>query len=181
MSTVIIIGDGPGGLSAALILAKNGQTVTVFGVNKTAMHSAKLYNYLGIPEITGSEFQQTARAQVSKFGATIEDQPVTGIEKAATGFTVTTESGQRYESRYLIIAEGKSIKLAQSLGLTLTSAGVAVDANYRTSIDRLYVVGRSTRLARSQAIISAGTGAVAALDILAVEKGKDFVDYDTVD
>ena len=55
-----------------------------------------------------------------------------------------------------------------------------VDHNYRSSIERLYVVGRSTRLARSQAIISAGTGAVAALDILAAEKGKDFADYDTV-
>jgi thioredoxin reductase (NADPH) len=181
MSTVIIIGDGPGGLSAALFLAKNGQAVTVFGVNKTAMHSAKLHNYLGIPEITGSEFQQTARAQVSGFGAAIEDQPITGLEKTETGFAVTTESGQRYESKYLIIAEGKSIKLAQSLGLTLTSTGVVVDSNYRTALDRLYVVGRSTRLTRSQAIISAGTGAVAALDILAAEKGKDFVDYDTVD
>ncbi len=144
------------------------------------MHSAKLSNYLGIPEITGSEFQQTARAQVSKFGATIEDQPVAGIEKTEAGFEVTTESGQRHESKYIIIAEGKSIKLAQSLGLTLTSAGIAVDSNYRTAIEGLYVVGRSTRLARSQAIISAGTGAVAALDILAAEKGKDFVDYDMV-
>jgi hypothetical protein len=36
------------------------------------------------------------------------------------------------------------------------------------------------RKTRSQAIISAGTGATAALDILATEQGKDFVDYDSV-
>lgn len=181
MSDVIIVGDGPAGLSAALFLAKNGQNVTVFGVNKTAMHSAKLHNYLGIPEITGSDFQKVARAQVQEFGAKIQDQQVTGIEKTAGGFAVSTESGERHEGKYLIIAEGKSIKLAQSMGLTITSRGVEVDPNYRSAIDRLYVVGRSTRLTRSQAVISAGTGAVAALDILAAEKGKDFVDYDTVD
>lgn len=181
MSNVIIVGDGPAGLSAALFLAKNGQEVTVFGVDKTAMHSAKLHNYLGIPEITGNDFQQVARAQVQQFGAKIQAQLVTAIEKTGDGFAVSTESGERHESEYLIIAEGKSIKLAQSLGLTVTSTGVEVDRNYRSAIDKLYVVGRSTRLARSQAIISAGTGAVAALDILATEKGKDFVDYDTVD
>jgi thioredoxin reductase len=181
MSEVIIVGDGPAGLSAALFLAKNGQDVTVFGVDKTAMHSAKLYNYLGIPEIIGSDFQKIARDQVQKFGARVQDQLVTAIEKTANGFAVSTESGEHHESKYLIIAEGKSIKLAQSLGLTITSTGVEVDRNYRSAIDKLYVVGRSTRLARSQAIISAGTGAVAALDILATEKGKDFADYDTVD
>jgi thioredoxin reductase (NADPH) len=181
MNGVIIVGDGPAGLSAALFLAKNGQDVIVFGINKTAMHSARLYNYLGIPEIAGSNFQQVARAQVQKFGAKILDQLVTAIEKTAGGFAVSTESGERYEGKYLIIAEGKSIKLAQSMGLTITSSGVEVDHNYRSVIDKLYVVGRSTRLTRSQAVISAGTGAVAALDILATEKGKDFVDYDTVD
>lgn len=180
MAEVLIVGDGPGGLSAALFLAKNGLDVAVFGKNETAMHRAMLYNYLGIPEITGSNFQQVAREQVQKLGAKIWDTGVTGIEQSAAGFTVTTESGERHEGKYLIIAEGKSIKLAQSLGLTITSSGVEVDHNYRTPIDRLYVVGRSTRLARSQAIISAGTGAVAALDILASEKGKDFVDYDVV-
>ena len=181
MSDVIIVGDGPAGLSAALFLAKNGQDVSVFGIDKTAMHSARLRNYLGIPEITGSEFQKLAKAQVQKFGAKLQDQLVTTVEKTAEGFAVTTESGERHDGRYLIIAEGKSIKLAQSLGISITKTGVEVDHNYRSSIDKLYVVGRSTRLARSQAIISAGTGAVAALDILATEKGKDFVDYDTVD
>lgn len=73
------------------------------------------------------------------------------------------------------------MKLAKSLGLPTTSAGVEVDRNYRTSVAGLYVIGRSTRIQRSQAIISAGSGAVAALDILSTEKGKDFNDFDTVE
>lgn len=179
MANVIIIGDGPGGLSAALFLAKNGQQVTVFGQDKTAMHYALLYNYLGIPQILGSDFQKIAREQVQKFGATLEAQPVTGMEKTENGFIVTTESGETYQGKYLVIAEGKALHLAKVLNLETTPEGVVVDRDYRTSVDNLYVVGRSTRIQRSQAIISAGSGAVAALDILSKEKGKDFNDYDT--
>jgi thioredoxin reductase len=181
MSDVIIVGDGPAGLSAALFLAKNGQHVIVFGTNETPMHYAKLYNYLGIPEITGSEFQRIAHEQVQNFGAAIKDQRVTGVTKTATGFGVTTENGEQYEGKYLVIAEGKGLKLAEGLGLSMTEEGVMVDRQGRTSVDKLYVVGRSARKQRSQAIISAGAGATAALDILATERGKDFVDYDTVD
>jgi len=181
MSNVIIIGDGPGGLSAALFLAKNDQDVTVFGLDNTSMHYAMLYNYLGIPEITGSDFQEVARQQVRKFGAKIREEEVTGIEKTGAGFAVTTAGGERYNSKYLVIAEGKGLSLAKGLGLSTTKAGVEVDRKFRTSIDNLYVVGRSAQIQRSQAIISAGSGAVAALDILSTEKGKDFNDFDSVD
>ena len=179
MSDVIIIGDGPGGLSAALFLAKNGQNVTVFGQDKTAMHYALLYNYLGIPKILGSDFQNIAKEQAQGFGAKIQEQQVTSIAKNGGEFTITTENGESYTGKYLIIAEGKNLELAKSLDLKTTDEGVEVDRDFRTSINNLYVVGRSTRIQRSQAIISAGSGAVAALDILSKEKGKDFNDFDT--
>ena len=35
MASVLVVGDGPGGLSAALFLAKNGMDVAVFGQNTT--------------------------------------------------------------------------------------------------------------------------------------------------
>ena len=42
----------------------------------------------------------------------------------------------------------------------------------------MYVVGRSARPGRSQAIISAGDGAAAAIDILSRERSESFVDWD---
>jgi thioredoxin reductase len=56
---------------------------------------------------------------------------------------------------------------------------VVTDKNGRTSVPGVYAVGRSARPGRSQAIISAGDGAVVALDILSKEKGQDVVDWDT--
>lgn len=178
MASVAIVGDGPGGLSAALFLAKNGHEATVYGIDKTAMHFAYLYNYLGIPEIDGTQFQKVARAQVLGFGATIRDEEVTAVG-ADDGFTVTTESGsESYD--YLILTEGRSPDLARSMGLAVDDSGaIRVDSDYRSSMDRVYVVGRSARPERSQAIISAGAGATAALDILAAEAGKNVTDWDS--
>lgn len=178
MTRVTIVGDGPGGLSAALFLAKNGHDVTVFGQDKTAMNFAYLHNYLGIPEIDGKEFQRIAREQTSNVGATIRDEEVTSAI-VDEGFVVETQSGS-HNSEYLILTEGKNPELARSLGVAQDGGGViVVDSDNRSSIDRLYVVGRSVRPSRSQAIISAGAGAVAALDILAREEGRDVQDWDT--
>lgn len=179
MARVVIVGDGPGGLSAALFLAKNGQDTTVFGTDETAMHYAYLHNYLGIPEIHGSEFQEVARGQVSAHGAALRDARVAAIETDAESFVVTTESGESTVADYLVLTEGKAPDLALSLGLAETEHGVEHDADYRTSVDRVYVLGRAARRHRSQAIISAGAGATAALDILSREAGKDVQDWDT--
>ena len=179
MARVNIVGDGPGGLSAALFLAKNGHEVTVYGQDKTAVNYAYLYNYLGIPEISGTSFQAVARRQVEGLGARILDEEVTSVGANGSNLTVTTESGES-ESDYLILTEGKNPVLARSLGVDEDVSGaIAVDSNYMSSIDRVYVLGRAVRPTRSQAIISAGAGAVAALDILARESGEDVQDWDT--
>ncbi len=73
----------------------------------------------------------------------------------------------------------QSLRLAQDLGADVRDGAVAVDANQLTSLDRLYAAGRVVRPHRSQAIISAGAGATAALDILAREAGRDVHDWDT--
>lgn len=178
MADVVIVGDGPGGLSAALFLAKNGHDVTVFGTNETAMHFAYLHNYLGVPDISGTDFQAVARRQVEDQGAVIVADRVVSVAASDEGFAVETESGS-HRADYLVLSEGKNPELAPSLGVASGDDGIEVDAQYRSSVDRVYVVGRSARPARSQAIISAGAGAVAALDILSREAGKDVQDWDT--
>jgi thioredoxin reductase (NADPH) len=180
MSTIAIVGDGPGGLSAALFLAKNGHQVTVYGVDETAMHHALLKNYLGLPDTPGSDFQERAVAQVEGFGARVVRTRVTAVEQADEGFALVLEDGSTDTADYVVLSEGRKPALAQALGAeTEESGAVVVDRDQRTSIPGVYAVGRSTRPARSQAIISAGAGAVAALDILAAEAGEDVQDWDS--
>jgi thioredoxin reductase len=180
MPHTIVIGDGPGGLSAALFLAKRGHDVVVFGQDKTAMHAALLFNYLGIEEISGTELQKRARAQVTARGGKLRDERIVSVTQNGDGFEAKTEGGETLAAKHLILSEGKGAPLAKALGLaTEAGGGIATDKNGLTRIPRLYVVGRSARPGRSQAIISAGDGAAAALDILSREEGQDVCDWDT--
>lgn len=181
MASTIIIGDGPAGLSAALFLSKNDHHVTVFGTDGTAMHWAHLHNYLGVPDVGGTAFQQVARDQATGAGANLDDREVTAVRAEDGRFVVSTEDAASAQSaEYLIIAGGKTAgSLAESLGITSEHEGVDVDQDGRTGVDRVYVVGRLARPNRSQAIISAGMGAAAALDILSLEAGEDVHDWDS--
>jgi thioredoxin reductase len=180
MSRVLIVGDGPGGLSAALFLAKNGIDVDVFGTDDTPMHKAMLYNYLGIPEITGTEFQQTARAQVEGFGANLYDTKVDQIDRADDGFEVTTDDGDTHQGDYLIVAVSNKTLIDQA-GMDRGDGVAKVDQNGRTNVEGAYAVGWACRSQKIQAIISAGDGAAAALDIMSKEAGKDVHDFDVVE
>ncbi|MEX0699235.1 MAG: FAD-dependent oxidoreductase [Acidimicrobiia bacterium] len=180
MARVIVVGDGPGGLSAALFLAKNGHEVTVFGLDQTAVNFARLLNYLGIPDIDGPSFQRIARRQVVSHGATLVVQKVESVTVSDDKVSATTDPAEEHEADYLILSEGKNPVLARSLGLAQTDTGaIDVDRDYRSSHARVYVIGRSARPTRSQVVISAGAGATAAVDILAREAGQDIQDWDT--
>lgn len=108
----------------------------------------------------------------------MQNKRVTDIEKTADGFIVTTEDDTQHESKYVVLAEGKGVKLNVALGLTKAALNVETGRSGQTRIDNLYVVGRSVNMHRTQAIISAREGAAAALDILSNESGRDVRDFD---
>lgn len=179
---ITIVGDGPAGLSAALFLAKNDHDVAVYGDDETAMHYAYLHNYLGVPDVDGSEFQRTARDQVTEHGAKLVDARVESIQRRGDRFVVTTEDGDERDSEHVIVAGAQaSRELLEELGAEIADGAPVLDEHYRTSVDGVYAAGRVARPNRSQAVISAGAGAVAALDILSRIEGHDVTDWDTPD
>ena len=177
---VAIVGGGPAGLSTALFTAKNGLDTIVFDGDETWLHKAHLFTYLGIESTDGSAFIETARAQVDKFD--VDRRPgelVTGVENGTAGFTVMSDENE-YVADYVVLATGAQRKLAESLGCVFTDEDIVdVDVTMETSVVNAYATGAMVRAEEWEAIISAGDGAAAALNILTKEKGEHFHDFDT--
>jgi thioredoxin reductase (NADPH) len=179
MATVAVVGGGPAGLSAALFASKNGLDTVLFDTDGTWMHKAHLFNYLGVGSIGGESFMQVARQQVDDFGVDRKQgEEVTAVAEGDDGFTVTTEGGE-YEADYLVLATGANRDLAESLGCAFDDDVVDVDVTMETSVENAYATGGMVRAEEWQAVISAGDGAAAALNILTREKGDHYHDFDT--
>ncbi|ELY94636.1 FAD-dependent pyridine nucleotide-disulfide oxidoreductase [Natrialba hulunbeirensis JCM 10989] len=182
MSDVIIVGGGPAGLSAALFTAKNGLETAVFDTDDTWMHKAHLFNYLGVRSLGGDEYMMIARGQVEDRGADLHlGESVTAVESAADGFRVETEDNS-YEATYVVLATGADRSLAEDTELDIAfddEGAIDVDIDMETSVENLYATGAMVRAEEWQAVIAAGDGASAALNILSKEKGEHFHDFDT--
>jgi thioredoxin reductase len=179
MADVAVVGGGAAGLSAALFTAKNGLDTVVFDTDGTWLHSAHLFNYLGIESKDGTEFVEDAREQVAGFGADIrQGEEVTAVAEDGDGFTVTTEDDE-YSADYVVLATGADRDLAENLGCAFDGDVVDVDVTTETSVADAYATGAMVREEEWQAIISAGDGAAAALNVLSKEKGEHFHDFDT--
>ena len=178
--TALIVGDGPAGLSAGLLLAKHDVAVHILATDQTPMHKALLLNYLGIKEITGTEFQERSREQVADFGAELHDAKVIDLSRDDTGFAAETDDGETFRADYIVIGTTNDAHLT-ALDVEMSDGVADVDRNGRTNIDGCYAVGWATRSHKIQAIISAGDGGAAALDILSDIAGEPVHDFDVVE
>ncbi len=81
MSDVVIIGNGPAGLSAALYILRAGFSVTVIGKDNGALEKAeKIENYFGLERpLSGNELVEIGKKQVQNLGGTILQDEVVGI------------------------------------------------------------------------------------------------------
>lgn len=178
MAHVIVVGGGPAGLSAALFTQKNGVETTVFDTDSTWMHKAHLFNYPGIGSQDGTVYLETLRNQVDNFGVERKQgEEVTAVDSEGDGFTVTTDDGE-YEADYVVLATGANRDLAEDLGCDFDGDLVDVGVTMETSVEGAYATGAMVRAEEWQAVISAGDGAAAALNILSTEKGENFHDFD---
>ena len=175
---VIVVGGGPAGLSAALFTEKNGLDTLLFDTDSTWMHKAHLFNYLGVGSVDGSAFMETARTQVDSFGVDRrQGEAVEDVAEADDGFVVETAEGE-YTASYVVLATGANRDLAEALGCAFDGDVVDVDVTMETSVSNAYATGAMVRVEEWQAVIAAGDGAAAGLNILSTEKGDRYHDFD---
>ncbi|UIP01400.1 FAD-dependent oxidoreductase (plasmid) [Halobaculum sp. CBA1158] len=178
MTDVVIVGGGPAGLTAALFAQKNGLDATVFDTDGTWMHKAHLFNYPGIGSQDGSAFLETLRQQVDSFGVDRrQGTEATDVATTDDGFRVDSDD-ESVEGSYLVLATGANRDLAESLGCEFEGDVVDVGVDMETSVDDAYATGAMVRAEEWQAVISAGDGAAAALNILSKEMGEHYHDFD---
>ena len=105
----LIIGGGPAGLTAAIYLARFHLDILVVDSGKSrALWIPCTRNHAGYPEgIAGSELLQRMRDQACKYGAKIETEIVSKLERdGETGhFTATWGSGEAM-ARTVLLATG---------------------------------------------------------------------------
>jgi len=101
----IIIGAGPGGLQAAIHLARYNRKVLLIdhGGGRTR-HALHIENYLGLERTSGKELVDTGIKQIISFGAEFRREHVASV-RAENGFTVITDKGQ-YHAPYAIVSAG---------------------------------------------------------------------------
>jgi thioredoxin reductase len=106
---VIIVGAGPAGLSAALMLGRCRRSVVVFDHGKPRnAPSRALHGYLTRDGIAPADFLQLARGELAQYDSVeIRSEEVTAAEcRPGDGFVVTVASGGTLRARKLLLATG---------------------------------------------------------------------------
>ncbi|QEY35956.1 NAD(P)/FAD-dependent oxidoreductase [Caproiciproducens galactitolivorans] len=117
MSDVIILGNGPAGISAAAYTARAGLETLVIGRDSGSLSKAgEIENYYGFPEpISGEQLVRNGLDQASRLGVTTIEDEVVGIQYDG-GFTVQTKT-EEYQAPIVILATGAARRAPAIEGL----------------------------------------------------------------
>src|SRR5512142_173237 len=95
---VIVVGGGPAGLSAALVLVRSRRTVLVIdsGQPRNA-RSHGMHGYLTRDGILPPDFLRLGCEEVQRYGVRVLHDEVTEAHGHAGGFNIVTVSGRRFQ------------------------------------------------------------------------------------
>ena len=107
MFDVIVVGGGPAGLSAALMLGRCRRRVLVCDVGQPRnRRSRALHGYLTRDGIEPPAFHDLGRRELAAYGVEFRCVGVTGARREPTLFRVALANRAEEEARYLLIATG---------------------------------------------------------------------------
>ena len=104
---VVIIGGGPAGLSAALVLGRCRRQVLLCDAGQPRnARSVALHGYLTRDGIPPLELLRLGRAELQAYGIEPCHARVTGLARVAEGFEATLDSGKQIQALTALIASG---------------------------------------------------------------------------
>ena len=117
MIDCIIIGSGPAGISAALTLKSNGKNFLFFGspdLSEKIEKAESIRNYPGFLGGSGKVFAADLKRQLKDTEIEIKNEKVGGVYALKDKFVLSTQEGNTYESKAVILACGvESVKQVQ--------------------------------------------------------------------
>jgi thioredoxin reductase len=107
MFDVLVVGGGPAGLSAALMLGRFRRRVLVCDVGEPRNRQASaLHGYLTRDGIAPSAFNELGRLELPQYGVEFRCIGVTGATADGDHYRVTMADGMAERTRFLLLATG---------------------------------------------------------------------------
>lgn len=106
---VVIVGGGPAGLSAALVLGRCQRTVLVLDDEhyRNGHSLARMHGFITRDGTTPQEFRELARADVGRYPTVqIDNDTVVDARRVERGFVVLTKAGREIACGALLVATG---------------------------------------------------------------------------
>ena len=105
---VIIVGAGPAGSSAAVLLARMRRKVLVIDSgNPRNKRSHGMHNFLSRDCMLPSDFLEIGHSEMARYGVThVMDEVITAEKMGEHGFKLIDKSGAHYLSKRLLLATG---------------------------------------------------------------------------
>jgi len=129
IESVLIIGAGPAGLSAALYAARgelNPLVLTGMQPGGQAALTFTIENYPGFPEgVGGTELGDLFQKQAERFGARVEFDSAVSVDFSAQPFRVKTYNGEILAKSIIIATGASSVHLNVPGETELTGRGVS--------------------------------------------------------
>ena len=108
MHDVIIVGGGPAGLSAALVLGRCRRRVLLFDAGQPRNRASRaMHGFISRDGIDPCEFRQIAREELRTYpDVELHEGEVVAVERGDRRFTVALKDRRRFTARMLLLATG---------------------------------------------------------------------------
>src|SRR5687767_5074825 len=114
---VAIVGGGPAGLNAALVLGRACRRTVVIDAGKPRNRAAReMHGFLSRDGVPPQELLAAGRNEIARYGVDLREDSANSAEKVKkspshpfeTGFKVTTSNGNCFVGRKLLLSTGVS-------------------------------------------------------------------------